>query len=88
MVVPAGQLALVESYMWVYYASIAFSGVSIIGACSLGDIKTYMDDHVDGLGNSGIHAICIELLSKHGSRCGAKTKCSKGLPTHVCCSRC
>lgn len=45
-VVQAGQIAFAESYKWVYYASIAFGGVSIIAACFLGDIEKYMDDHV------------------------------------------
>ncbi|KAL9081100.1 MAG: hypothetical protein Q9157_000305 [Trypethelium eluteriae] len=45
-VVAAGQLAYAEAYKWVYYASIAFGGVSIIAACFLGDITQYMDDHV------------------------------------------
>lgn len=45
-VVAAGQLAYAEAYKWVYYASIAFGGVSIIAACFLGDISQYMDDHV------------------------------------------
>ncbi|KAI9709983.1 MAG: hypothetical protein M1820_003061 [Bogoriella megaspora] len=45
-VVAAGQLAYAEAYKWVYYASIAFGGVSIIAACFLGDISKYMDDHV------------------------------------------
>ena len=45
-VVYAGQLAYAEAYKWVYYASIAFGGVSIIAALFLGDISKYMDDHV------------------------------------------
>ncbi|TAQ90728.1 hypothetical protein B7494_g947 [Chlorociboria aeruginascens] len=46
MVVLAGQEAYAASYKYVYYASIAFGGVSIIAACFLGDIRPYMDDHV------------------------------------------
>ncbi|KAI9838957.1 MAG: hypothetical protein M1819_004165 [Sarea resinae] len=46
IVVAAGQLAYAESYKWVYYASIAFGGVSIIAACFLGDIGQFMDDSV------------------------------------------
>jgi hypothetical protein len=46
MVVKAGQLAYSESYKYVYLASIAAGGVSIIAACFLGDINKYMDDHV------------------------------------------
>ncbi|KAE8415874.1 fungal trichothecene efflux pump [Aspergillus pseudocaelatus] len=45
-VVVAGQMAYSESYKWVYYASIAFGGVSILAACFLGNIGDYMDDHV------------------------------------------
>ncbi|ORY18868.1 fungal trichothecene efflux pump [Clohesyomyces aquaticus] len=46
MVVKAGQIAYAEAYKWVYYASVAFGGVSIIAALFLGDISKYMDDHV------------------------------------------
>ncbi|KAJ9298334.1 hypothetical protein DTO271G3_3939 [Paecilomyces variotii] len=46
MVVKAGQVAYAESYKYVYLASIAFGGVSILAACFLGDIEKYMDDHV------------------------------------------
>lgn len=46
MVVGAGQLAYAESYVYVYYVSIAFGAVSIIAACFLGDISKYMDDHI------------------------------------------
>ena len=46
MVVAAGQLAYSESYKYVYLASIAAGGVSIIAACFLGDINKYMDEHV------------------------------------------
>jgi len=46
IVVRAGQVAYAESYVYVYYASIAFGAVSILAACFLGDIKPYMDDHV------------------------------------------
>ncbi len=46
MVVAAGQLAYAESYKYVYLASIAAGGVSIIAACFLGDINKYMDEHV------------------------------------------
>ncbi|KAJ0424303.1 fungal trichothecene efflux pump [Aspergillus carlsbadensis] len=45
-VVKAGQIAYSESYKWVYYASIGFGGVSILAACFLGEIASYMDDHV------------------------------------------
>jgi hypothetical protein len=45
-VVAAGQIAYSESYKWVYYASIGFGGVSILAACFLGEIASYMDDHV------------------------------------------
>ncbi|KAJ8067348.1 hypothetical protein OCU04_004701 [Sclerotinia nivalis] len=46
MVVIAGQEAYAESYVYVYYASMAFGAVSILAACFLGDINAYMDDHV------------------------------------------
>lgn len=46
MVVGAGQLAYAESYVYVYYVSIAFGAISIIAACFLGDISKYMDDHI------------------------------------------
>ncbi|OAP59359.1 hypothetical protein AYL99_06657 [Fonsecaea erecta] len=46
LVVAAGQLAYSESYRYVYLASIAAGGVSIIAACFLGDINKYMDEHV------------------------------------------
>jgi hypothetical protein len=46
MVVAAGQLAYAQSYKYVYLASIAFGGVSILAACLLGNINKYMDDHV------------------------------------------
>ncbi|KAI1871167.1 uncharacterized protein JN550_004612 [Neoarthrinium moseri] len=45
-VVRAGQVAYAESYKWVYYASVAFGGVSIVAALFLGDISKFMDDHV------------------------------------------
>ena len=45
-VVKAGQIAYAESYRWVYLASTAFGGVSIIASCFLGNIDQYMDDHV------------------------------------------
>lgn len=45
-VVKAGQIAFAEAYKWVYYASVAFGGVSIIAALFLGDISKYMDDHI------------------------------------------
>jgi hypothetical protein len=47
-VVYAGQVAFAESYKYVYLASIAAGGISIIAACFLGDINKYMDDHVAG----------------------------------------
>ena len=47
-VVYAGQVAYAESYKYVYLASIAAGGISIIAACFLGDINKYMDDHVAG----------------------------------------
>ena len=46
MVVAAGQLAYAESYRYVYLTSIAFGCVSIIASCFLGDINSFMDDHV------------------------------------------
>ncbi|MCJ1390035.1 hypothetical protein MMC18_002893 [Xylographa bjoerkii] len=46
MVVYAGQVAYAESYKYVYLTSIAFGSVSIIAACFLGDINSFMDDHV------------------------------------------
>jgi hypothetical protein len=46
MVVKAGQIAYAASYKYVYYVSIAFEAVSIIAACSLGNINKYMDDHI------------------------------------------
>jgi hypothetical protein len=45
-VVKAGQLAYASAYKWVYYASIAFGGISIIAALFLGDISKFMDDHI------------------------------------------
>jgi hypothetical protein len=45
-VVAAGQLAYAEAYKWVYYASMAFGGVSIIAAAFLGDLSPFMDDNV------------------------------------------
>jgi hypothetical protein len=46
LVVDAGQQAFALSYSYVYYASIAFGGLSILAACFLGDINAFMDDHV------------------------------------------
>ena len=46
IVVGAGRLAYAAAYKYVYYASIAFSCVSIVAAAFLGDISKYMDDHV------------------------------------------
>ncbi|MCJ1284543.1 hypothetical protein MMC26_003876 [Xylographa opegraphella] len=46
MVVAAGQMAYAESYKYVYLTSIAFGCVSIIASCFLGDINSFMDDHV------------------------------------------
>ena len=46
MVVKAGQVAYAESYVYVYYTSIAFGSISIVAACFLGDISKYMDNHV------------------------------------------
>lgn len=48
IVVRAGQEAFAMSYKYVYLASIAAGGISIICACFLGDINKYMDDHVAG----------------------------------------
>ena len=45
-VVAAGQLAYSEAYKWVYYASMAFGGVSIIAAAFLGDLSPFMDDNI------------------------------------------
>jgi hypothetical protein len=45
-VVLAGQVAYAEAYKWVYYASIAFGGISVIAALFLGDLSPYMDDHI------------------------------------------
>ncbi|EME89075.1 uncharacterized protein MYCFIDRAFT_185508 [Pseudocercospora fijiensis CIRAD86] len=45
-VVRAGQVAFAESYVYVYYVSIAFGSISILAACFLGDISKYMDDHI------------------------------------------
>ena len=45
-VVYAGQMAYASAYKWVYYASVAFGGVSIIASVFLGDISKFMDDHV------------------------------------------
>ena len=46
LVVAAGQQAYAQSYVYVYYVSIAFGAISIIAACFLGDITEFMDDHV------------------------------------------
>ena len=46
IVLAAGQTAYAESYKYVYLVSIAFGAVSIIAACFLGNINSYMDDHV------------------------------------------
>lgn len=46
LVVSAGQIAYAESYVYVYYTSIAFGTISIIAACFLGDISKYMDNHI------------------------------------------
>lgn len=45
-VIYAGQVAYAESYKYVYLASIAFGIVSFICSLFLGDISSYMDDHV------------------------------------------
>lgn len=45
-IIKAGQVAYAEAYVYVYYTSIAFGGVSIVAACFLGDISKFMDDHV------------------------------------------
>ncbi|KAF2268169.1 MFS general substrate transporter [Lojkania enalia] len=45
-VVMAGRVAYAEAYKWVYYASVAFGGVSVLAAVFLGDLGGYMDDHV------------------------------------------
>ena len=46
MVIYAGQVAYAESYKYVYLVSIAFGVISIICACSMGNISKFMDDHV------------------------------------------
>jgi hypothetical protein len=46
IIVKAGQIAFGESYKYVYYVSIAFGVLSILAACSLGNINNYMDDQV------------------------------------------
>lgn len=46
MVVAVGQMIYAASYEYVYYCSIAFSAVSIIASCLLGNVKKYTDDHV------------------------------------------
>jgi Fungal trichothecene efflux pump (TRI12) len=46
IVVGAGQIAYSESLKWVYLTSIAFGVVAIVAACSMKNIKKYMDDHV------------------------------------------
>ena len=46
IVVEAGQIAFAESYKYIYLTSIAFGVVSILAACFLGDINSFMDDHV------------------------------------------
>ena len=46
IVVGAGQIAFAESYKYVYYVSVAFGTISIIASCFLGDINSFMDDHV------------------------------------------
>ena len=46
IIVRAGQIAYAESYKYVYLASLAFGGISIIASCFLGNIDQYMDDHV------------------------------------------
>ena len=53
IIVGAGQVAYAESYKWVYLASIAAGGVSIIAAWFLGSINKYMDDHVAVVMKSG-----------------------------------
>ena len=45
-IVTAGQIAYAESYRYVYLVSIAFGIISIVASCFLGNIDTFMDDHV------------------------------------------
>jgi MFS family permease len=45
-VIKAGQLAYAAAYKYVYLVSIAFGAISIIAAFFLGDIESFMDDHV------------------------------------------
>jgi hypothetical protein len=46
IVVAVGRMVYAASCEYVYYCSIAFSAVSIIASCLLGNVKEYMDDHV------------------------------------------
>lgn len=45
-VVYAGQQTFAHAYTYVYYASIAFGGVSILCAAFLGNIQRYMNDSI------------------------------------------
>ena len=46
IIVEAGQVAYAESYRWVYLVSIAFGVISIVASLFLGNIDSYMDDHI------------------------------------------
>ena len=45
-IVTAGKIAYAESYRYVYLVSIAFGVISIVASLFLGNIDTFMDDHV------------------------------------------
>ena len=45
-IVNAGQIAYAESYRYIYLVSIAFGVISIVASIFLGNIDTFMDDHV------------------------------------------
>ncbi|KAI5310719.1 hypothetical protein KEM55_002945 [Ascosphaera atra] len=46
MVDRAAKVTFADSYVYVYYVSIAFGSLSIICACFLGNIRKHMDDHI------------------------------------------
>jgi len=46
IVTEAGYIAFAESYKYVYYVSVAFGVLSTLAACFLGNINSYMDDHI------------------------------------------